>query len=210
MDFVECSTQAEVDRVTAAGDVAIVRSGFYRASDSASVEAYDSASVRASGSASVRASKFVVVTRYGTTAKVDGGVLIQIPAVDTIEEWADFYGLAVEDGEVVVFKAVDDGLKSGYAMEYPIGGEVSAPDWDGATSCGGGLHFCARPFIAARYFGDATRYLACAVKVADAVVVASWDQRPSDKIKAASCRVIHEVDIDGHALESTQGGQHGV
>ena len=199
MDFVECcGTQAEVDRVTAAGDAAIVKSGFVRA--------FGSATVRASGSATVRASKFVAVTRHGDTAKIYGGVLIQIPTVDTIEEWADFYGATVDDGEVVVFKAVDDDLNSGYEMEYPIGGEVSAPDWDGSTSCGGGLHFCARPFIATRYFGDATRYLACAVKVTDAVIVASVNHRHPDKIKASSCRVLCEVDIDGLALTTTKTG----
>lgn len=114
------------------------------------------------------------------------------------------YGLTVTRGWVTVFKAVDDELRSAYIsyrvgpdddgrMVYPIGETMTAPDWDGLVRCGGGLHFGPSPDVARSYFREATRFLACEVPVRDMVVI-------DDKIKAKSCRVLHEVDMDGERV----------
>jgi hypothetical protein len=174
------------------------------ASDSATVRASGSATVRASGSATVEASRFVAVTRHGETAKVNGGVLIQIPPTDTPEAWADFYGLKVSRGTVVLFKAVDDEFRSGHGTTYTPGSKPSAPDWQDHDGCGNGLHFCPRPFMAHLYHTNATRFVACRVKLADLVVIGSYPGAlPSDKVKAPSCTVLHECDEDGVKLEQT-------
>ena len=107
--------------------------------------------------------------------------------------------LTVSAGRAVAYKAVDGDLESGYVTwgdgmdtrtRYPIGETVTAPDWDKAPRCGGGLHFSPSPRDARGYNRDATRYLACEVSVKDLVVI-------DDKIKAPSCRVLYEVDING-------------
>ncbi len=68
MSLVECSTQEELEAAVSAGDVAVVRSGRFRAFDSASVRAFGSASVRASDSASVSASDSASVRASGSAS----------------------------------------------------------------------------------------------------------------------------------------------
>ena len=169
-----------------------------RACDSATVRAWGSATVQAWGSATVRAGRFVAVTRHGETAKVNGGVLIQVPPCDEPAEWCDFYDLPVKRGKVVLFKAVDDELRSGRGLAYPIGESVEAQDFTDRAECGGGLHLSPRPFMARRYFSAAPRFLACEVALSDLVVIA--DSKVSDKVKARRLRVLHEVDVDGEPL----------
>jgi hypothetical protein len=175
-----------------------------RASDSASVRAFDSASVRAFDSASVEASEYVSVHQHKTargTPAITGGMVIEIPAIDTFPEWADFHGLGKHRKQVVVFKAVDRALRSKYGTEYPIGGRVECPDWSPERSCGNGLHFSQSPHHASRYAAGATRWLACAVP-ASSVLIGSGVG--ADKIKAPSCRVLHEVDRDGNRIEAAE------
>ena len=68
MEWVECTTQAEVDAAVKAGNAVIVRAGYFEASGSASVTAYDSASVTAYGSASVTAYDSASVTAYDSAS----------------------------------------------------------------------------------------------------------------------------------------------
>ncbi|TFD74703.1 hypothetical protein E3T48_12315 [Cryobacterium fucosi] len=126
-----------------------------------------------------------------------GGVLIDVTDIDTykVQDFIDFHGVAVEDGWAVVYKAVDDDLKSGRGFAYPIGETVTAKDWKPSKECGNGLHFGFRPAVARTYFEAATRFLECHVEVATMVAL-------GDKVKAQSCRVIREVDLDGNAVES--------
>ena len=265
-EFVECSTQAQLDQAVADGHYPIVRSGWFRASDSASVEAYgsasvqaygsasvqasgsasvrayDSASVQASGSASVRASgsasvrasgsasvraydsasveaydsasvraydsasvqasRYVAVHKHRTPygePTVKGGVLIEVPYIDTFADWCDFHGLARHRKQPVVFKAVDDNLTSGHGHTYPIGEKVTCDDWSPEASCGNGLHFSQTPHHATRYQSDATRWLACAVPAASVLIDSGIG---ADKVKAPSCRVLYEVDRDGNRVEA--------
>jgi hypothetical protein len=220
VEFVEVASQAELDKAVANGNIPICLEGFFRASgsasvrasDSASVEAYGSASVRASGSASVeaydsasveaygsasvRASKYVAVQRHGTTPAVTGGVLIDIPPIESAQDFCDFYGLKPSRGAVVLFKLVDDSYVSGYGASYRPGEKTIAPDWDGGLNCcGSGLHFSPRPFMARRY-SSGSRFVACRVRLADMVPITSHDGA-SDKCKAKACTVLFECDEDG-------------
>jgi hypothetical protein len=200
------TVEASGSATVRAYDSATVRaygSATVEAYDSATVEASGSATVRAYGSATVEASKFVAIHRYGTRAKVNGGVLIQIPECKTGLDWIDYYGLTPEDESVVLFKAVGADFKSGHGADYTPGTTVTADDFDPQPHCGQGLHFGPRPHLAARYHHAAvTRYIACRVKVADIVVIESWG-RPGDKIKARSCDALYECNADGDRLAET-------
>jgi hypothetical protein len=131
--------------------------------------------------------------------KITGGVLIEIPACDEPAEWCDYYGLPVKRGKAVVFKAVDDDLKSGHGLVYPVGERVTDTAFKDHRECGDGLHFSPRPAMARQYFMGATRFLACEVALKDVVVIRSGSG-PSDKVKASACRVLHEVDVDGEPV----------
>jgi hypothetical protein len=214
MTFVEVATQAQLDALKP-DDVAVVRSGHFRAYGSATVRAYgsatvtahgsatvtayDSATVRASDSATVTASKQVPVHRFGDRANVTGGVLLQVPDLNTCgpDEWADYYGSSVtKAGYAVLFAAVDDTFTKGYAYtptRYAPGDKPEAKDWNPARRCGGGLHLGPTPHHATAYNYGATRWVACRVKLADAIPL-------GDKVKVPRCVVLHEVTIDGERV----------
>ena len=161
--------------------------------------------MRASGSAQVRASKYVAVTKdRGHRGRVDGGVVIELPAITSAEEWCEFYGVEVVDGVATLFKAVDDDFKSGYGFAYTPGTAPEAPDWDGGKAeCGGGLHFSPLPFLAAGFHREATRYVACPVSLEDIAV--HEDAVHPSKVKARRvCAPCYECDIDGEALECAE------
>ncbi len=201
---VEASGSAIV-RAYVSASVRAYGSASVAAYGSASVAAYGSASVRASGSASVEATKCVPVQQYpGYKGKTTGGIPIIIPDLDnaTPEVWLDFYALKPAKGKVTVYKAVDQDLRSGHGTHYPVGQTVTAPDFDPVRECGKGLHFGPTPRHARRYhdcsarFADPSeRFLACEVDAASIVPL-------GDKIKAASCRVLYEVDADGRQVET--------
>jgi hypothetical protein len=177
--------------------------------DSATVRAYGSATVRAYGSATVRASKYVAIHKYGTTPVVVGGVVIDVPDLDNCDAatWIDYYAAKSADADarddVVLYKALDGGLVSGHGFAYPIGETVTCDDFNDVRVCGNGLHFGPTPRHARRYHQAATRYVACAVK-ADQIIPLG------DKVKAPSCRVLHEVDIDAQQLLSVGAGVAGA
>jgi hypothetical protein len=180
-------------RAYGSASVSAYDSASVSACDSASVSACDSASVSASGSASVRATPFVAVQSHGKHVKANGGVLIQIPELDTLKAWVGYYGLSTADGRVTVYKLVSDDLVSGHGTTYPVGEEVACDDWAPGAFCGNGLHFSPRPFMARAYFWEGTRFLECTVAAKDVVLL-------GDKLKAPSCRVVREVDEDGEPL----------
>ena len=113
--------------------------------------------------------------------------------------WCDLNAVPMSDGTAILFKAVDGDLVAGHdytPTAYPLGERVTATDWSAAAECGRGLHFGRSPRAAHVYYsgGDlAPRFLACEVDLAEAVPL-------GDKIKARSCRVLHEVDIDGREV----------
>ena len=100
--------------------------------------------------------------------------------------WLRAYGLTARRGFVTLYKAVDDNLRSGYQFHYPIGQTVACDDFRPNRECGNGLHFCPTPDLATRYFPEASRWLACEVRVKDMIVL-------DDKVKAPSARVLYEV-----------------
>jgi len=112
--------------------------------------------------------------------------------------WCDHYGVDVQDGRAVLFKATDSELVAGRshrATSYTVGTDVVAEDWRDDRACGGGLHLSPRPHQAAQYQNATVkRYLRC--------TVALEDLRPIDggKAKARTCRVEAEVDVFAAAI----------
>ncbi|WP_146175459.1 DUF7666 domain-containing protein [Paraconexibacter algicola] len=140
--------------------------------------------------------------KHGARPSITGGVVIHVPEIrdgSELSAWCDYYGVDVQDGQALVYKAVDDDLRSGRGCEYPIGETVECADWHARPECGQGLHFSPRPFLAIGYFTDATRFLRCAIPVAETVVL-------GDKVKASRCTVVCEVDIDGNPLSTDERG----
>jgi len=215
MALIECGTQAELDAVRAP-DVAVVRKGHFTACGSSQVRAYgssqvaacgssqvtayDSSQVTAYGSSQVTATPHVAVTRSGKRARVHGGVLIDIPHIETTEAWLAYYGIeATKAGYVTLYKGVDADLISGHGFAYPLGrGELVCLDWAPTNACGGGLHLSPRPFMTHLYCTP-ERYVACKVRVADIVPITSGDGR-SDKCKVRAIVERWEVDEDGERL----------
>ena len=207
------------DRVTVwAYDTATVK-----ASDSATVIAHDTSTVVVRGlmvvvergSATVVARGYVVVSLFSRAVTVRGGVAIDVARVDLRlpGPWCEYHSVATDAGTAVVFKAVDKDLVAGQLhtpTTYQIGSVVTAPDWNPTRRCGHGLHFGPTPAQAARCYQDDSsgevRFLACEIKVDGAVPL-------GDKIKAESCRVLHEVDASGARVsgewlgEKTQMGR---
>ncbi len=175
--------------VTAYGSATVTAYG------SATVTAYGSATVRAYDSATVRAYDLVPVHDYGPRTTVEAALHIPVKVPETMQEWTDYYGSPVSRGWATVYKAVDADLKSGYGFSYPVGDEVKAPDWSDVASCGQGLHFSPRAFMALSYAPNASRFLACKVKVSECVVL-------GDKIKAPRCKVLAEVNEDGDEVSA--------
>ena len=102
--------------------------------------------------------------------------------------WLKDRGLPVRAGTVIMFKAVRDDGRSYHGMRYAVGSTVTAGDYAPAAECGQGLHFSPTVGEARSYDGQATRFLACAVDVRTMIPLGD------DKVKARSCRVLHEVD----------------
>jgi hypothetical protein len=168
---------------------------------SSTVTAYGSSTVRASGSSTVTAGKYTAVHLFSARVKVTGGVVIDVSKIDLadITDWADYYGTDIIGGQVIVYKAVNDNLKSPRGFAYPIGETVTAPDWSAGDFCGGGLHLSPSPQGAQRYFEEATRFLKCTVPVAELSVI-DPENRNAPKLKAKTVTVLAEVDIHGNEV----------
>ena len=227
---IECRTQKQLDAALAksakTGElVACVGNGYFRiggsssvvargsssvvawesssvvAWESSSVVARGSSSVVARGSSSVVASDFVAVQRHGKSANVQGGVLIQIPEITTAKQWLSYYGVPEKHGVALLYKAVNDEWQTDRGTSYSPGSTPKAADWDGGKfECGGGLHFAFHPHAAKKFYPQATRFVACPVKVSE-IVVHEGAVHPT-KIKAP--RVVapgcFEVDAHGNRI----------
>jgi hypothetical protein len=227
--MIEVRTQAEMDRALAKakrGDLIVcVGDGYFQvssgsatvyasdsatvyASGSATVYAYGSATVYASGSATVYASNYVAVHKHHPTVTVSGGVIIEPPTITTIEQWCDYHGVTITDGQVILYKAVDDQYRANHnGFEYKPGTAPEAPDWDPIPECGGGLHFSPSPHHALGFNYAATRFVACPVLVSELVVHPNGQYLT--KVKgprvAAPC---WEVDIHGRRVAGADLDDH--
>ncbi len=171
--------------------------------ESSSVEAWDSSSVVALGSSSVVArdsssvvaGDYVAVHLHSARATIDGGVLIDVTALDEsdLTQWASYHGAKVSDGSLVLYKAVDADLKSERGFLYPIGETVEAADWRADNACCGGLHLSPSPSCAQAYYPSASRFLRCEVDPQDVRPIPGGVA----KAKARRVRVVAEVDIHG-------------
>jgi hypothetical protein len=102
--------------------------------------------------------------------RVKGGVIIDVPKVTTAAEWCDYHGVKVSRGIATLYKAVRDDYRSAHGADYSPGAKPAAPDWDPVPECGGGLHFSFHPVAALSYDRQATRFVACPVRLAEIVV----------------------------------------
>jgi hypothetical protein len=144
------------------------------------------------------ASTLIVIMNHATTTSIEGGTVVHVPPVTTVEAWCEYHGIEVKDGIATVYKAVRDNYRSAHCLEYLPGSTPIAPDWDGGRAeCGGGLHFSPSPAGAKGFDPDATRFLACQVRLTDIRAPKADDSYPS-KVKAAGCCApIVEVDLWG-------------
>ena len=200
MKDVEVSSQAELEKVCAAGDTAIVRSGVYTAYDSSQVTAcgssqvtaYGSSQVMAYGSSQVMASKQVAVTIHGKP-KVTGGVQIAYKGPLTAKAWLDNYGVVPVKGIAILYKIVRADWKSQHGTSYAPGTTPMADDWDGGKAeCGGGLHFCPMPCMCYQFDSEGIKFVACPVKVSE-IVVHKDPQYPTKIKLRESVRLVTNV-----------------
>jgi hypothetical protein len=192
----------ESSHVVAWGSSHVVARGssHVEAWESSHVVAWGSSHVVAWGSSHVvaRESSHVVATPYVAVTKqtshrgtIAGGVIIEIPEIRTAADWINFHRLTVKRGLVTLYKAVDDDWRSGYGFAYTPGTKPACDDWEPHPGCGQGLHFTAHPLISKSYMSEATRYVACPIKVAEIVVI------DNEKVKAPRVAgTIYEVGED--------------
>jgi hypothetical protein len=184
------------------GKVEARENAFVAAGGSVRVWAFGAAMVRASGRAQIEATDRVSIIRHSLTATVSGGHVTDVVRFATPEEWCEHYGVEVDKGVAILYKAVDQDFNSYHGTSYRPGTEPYAPDWDGGErECGGGLHFSPRPTFALPRPDDSMRFVACPVRVADMVVHPQGDY--PDQVKAPGvCGPVYEVHEDGTPVES--------
>ena len=97
-----------------------------RARENSSVVAWGNSSVVARGNSSVEArdnssvvaSKYVAIHKHaGSGARVQGGVLIEIPKIETAAEWCDYWGVEVKKGTATLYKCVREDWVSSQGFE---------------------------------------------------------------------------------------------
>ena len=192
----EVSSGGTVQRVYSGGTVQEVSSGgtVQRVSSGGTVQEANGASVivRAEGSAVIaKAGPLATVYVYSAKVTVGGGRVIDMTAINELDPatWCEFNGVDVEDGEAILYKAVDDNLQSGRGFEYTIGESVTCSDWTDNNDCGGGLHVSPTPVIARAYFPWATRFLEVRVPLEGVRPILGSDP----KVKFKTGRVVREV-----------------
>ncbi len=189
------------------GEFTVSGSSRVTAYDSSQVAAYNSSQVTAYNSSQVRATPYVAVTRHGTDARVEGGVLIQVPRITNPEAWLEYYGIRPRRGIVTLYKAVDDQYRSrwvrdGMRVAYMPGSMPEAPDFDPAPrDCGAGLHACVSPALARDYYPEATHYVAIPVRVSDLGYPDPDGDLRKIRFRRAA-KPVYEVDIHGEPVEA--------
>ena len=206
----DCVTVAAYDHATvmACGYVSVTAydDATVKACDCVSVTAYDDATVMACGrayvdaygSATVKAGMCVPVHVYSKAVAHQGGVVIDMTAIDANdpETWCAMHLVEVdEDGQAHLYKALDADLNAGHyyrLTHYPIGHVVDdTANWVDNNRCGNGLHVSPTPWLAKTYYKEASRFVEVCCPVEEL--------RPIDeaKAKAPRLRVLREVTVDG-------------
>ena len=155
------------------------------------------------GNSSADLKKFTVAWKKSVDATITGtGHVIDMSAVDLSnpDEWVEYVGANVdEEGQVHLYKAVDDNLESAYSKDkfaYEIGSTVQPETWwEDNNFCGNGIHLCPSPQHARDHFPDATRFLEVTCDAATFIPI------DTSKIKTAQAHVLREVDICGTPLK---------
>ena len=162
---------------------------------SAHVEAWGSTHVEAWESSHVVASSLVAVHLHSTRVRVEGGVVIDVAALELTDAatWCDFHGVSVVDDVATLFKALDDEFAAGHGYHpttYTVGASMVCDDWTPTNDCGGGFHLGPTTSHATAYRPDAKRWVRVEVPLSDLRPI--LDGTP--KCKARTCRVVAEVD----------------
>ena len=170
--------------------------------DNASATLRGNSSATMSGNARATLEKFTVAWKKSVDATITGtGHVIDMTAIDLSkrEEWIKYTGALVdEDGQIHLYKAVDDNLESAYSKNkfaYTVGSIVEPEWWKDNNFCGNGIHLCPSPQHARDHFPDATRFLEVTCDAATFVPI------DTSKIKTAQAYVLREVDICGTPLK---------
>ena len=212
--MIEVKTQAELDKALAEnpGERIILRgdaSFNFRVGESSHVEAWESSHVEAWGNVFVRAfgavckikASFSVAVMLHAGAKSAGGQKMRAIEPTTPAKWCELHGIEVNKGVATLYKAVRDNYCSSHGFSYTPGTVPVAPDWDGGKAeCGGGLHFSPSPAAAKSFDSDATRYLACPVKLKDMRAPKKGDSYPEKTKAKGCCAAVWEVDLYGNAI----------
>jgi hypothetical protein len=148
-----------------------------------------------SGAVIAECSEHVSVLIAGVTARITGGNQQRID-ITSPRDWCDYHGVHADDDVALVYKGLSDDLTSDRGTQYIPGSTVTADSWD-ELECGHGLHFVPAPAMA-RKFTDATRFVACEVRLCDMLVFPSGAY--PFKVKAPTCRVLYEVDQYGEEV----------
>ncbi len=197
-DIKTVTTQEELDEALAAGiiDLLIDRP------DGATPLDIENKKVRLRGNSSATLKKFTVAWKKSVYATITGtGHVIDMTAIDLSkrEEWTKYTGALVDDeGQIHLYKAVDDNLESAFSKDkfaYTVGSIVEPEWWKDSNVCGNGIHLCPSPQHARDHFPDATRFLEVTCDAATFVPI------DTSKIKTAQAYVLREVDICGTPLK---------
>lgn len=172
-----------------------------RAYDDATVMAWNRATVDAYGSATVKAGICVAVYVHSKAVTHQGGVIIDMTAIDAKdpETWCAMHLVEVDkDGQAHLYKALDADLNAGHyyrLTHYPIGHVVDdTANWVDDNSYGNGLHVSPTPWLAKAYYKEASRFVEVCCPVEKL--------RPinSSKAKAPRLQVLREVTLDGSPI----------
>jgi hypothetical protein len=164
------------------------------------VTARENSTVTARGNSTVTATPYVAIHKLSERCKLSGGVIITPPKLYSVDNWLEFFGIEKDaDGNVTLFKAVNDQYESARNQSYAPGEAPVCVDFQRTNECGNGFHLCAAPIISQGYFEAATKYVACTVDPTDIQTITDSSGQ-SDKVKVAKILKCVEVDVHGKAL----------
>ena len=213
-DIKTVTTQEELDEALAAGIIDLlidrpdgatpldIENKKVRLWDNSSAILWGNSSAILWDNASAILKKFTVAWKKSVDATITGtGHVIDMTAIDLSNpgEWVEYVGASVdEEGQVHLYKAVDDNLESAYSrgkFVYKIGSIVQPETWSQNNMCGNGIHLCPSPQHARDHFPGATRFLEVTCDDATFIPI------DTSKIKTAQAYVLREVDICGTPLK---------